>query len=580
MLLYSSASMFLARRAVWFSSFFVGAIFFVHILPAQEALTRDSSRKFNTPGTIHLISPETAKQAQESARNSIRPEITRTVDGWKIETPHFTVFTAENTQNAQIAASNLEALWAEAATVAAMWRDPAAAKLNRAKNEKAANPAFRQENPKIPVHFATLPLPDEKIARNSCLFSEDGGAFRLDITPSLIRNPEVHTQAVRHAVFQAVLAVGGERDYFPLWIQTGMAAVFSGQPLPASVDKWQALPAPGSATTLVDALRETRLEAETFQQAAHLWARYYLTANDAAHAAEFLNLLNAIHETHAPIFERIRQQDLAGAIHSPAAARHQAQAEIAGRVRNFMNQISAQQNSGTLLPAQWLREPGVGVPEVIWPDRVNILTTDPDAEPEMAPLPEAFKPIYPEMALILKLAGQVRGEISRLEKNTAAEIAPQVAETLAAEPEAEFSPTVFRYDPSDTPTGMRVYEHQIETPRETSGETPGKIPEKDAKRLARVYEAITAGPAAISATLDTDGTILFPLRDGQRLRELFHPRDRAYLVQYYEGDLVLSVTLKNGDVFHAVLREPVEKAGRQTVEILGYQPAAQDGGEE
>lgn len=578
MLLNSSASTAQMRRAARFFAFAAGLFIFAQISSAQVGTPDDFSRKFNSPGSIHLISPEVAQQVRESAQKSFRPVTTRTVDGWKIDTPHFTVFAAENTQNAQNAALSLETLWAEAATVADMWRDPAVAKLNSQERENPPKNDNSAEIQKIPVHFAALGLPGEKNARNSCLFSEDGGAFRLDITPSQIRDQETHTQAMRQAVFQAVLATGGERDYFPLWIQTGMAAVFSGQPLPASVDKWQALPAPGSATALVDALQESRLEVEAFQQTAHLWTRYYLTAGDAAHAAEFMNLLSTIHQTQAPIFERIRQRTLAGEIGQPAAARAQAQTEIAGSVRNFMMQASTKKGTETPLPAEWLREPGEGVPEVIWPTQVNVLTADPEAEPETVTLPEALKPFYPEMAMILKLANRVRGEISRQEQNFAPESAAKV---VGASPgEEAFSPTIFRYGQSETPDGMRVYEHETEAAQAAAEKAPRKIPEKDAKRLTRVYETVTAGQNAISATLDVDGTLLFPTRDGQRLEKLFHPRGRAYLMQYYEENLVLSVTLKSGDVFHVVLREPAERAGRPTVEVLGYQPAAQDAGDQ
>ncbi len=564
---------------------FILLTIFAHTVAADEnqvsGVRAGFSQKFSSPAVIRLVAPEVVKEETARALKTFSPQNTPTQRGRKISTPHFTLYTDMTAEDGARIATELEALWVEASLVAEMWRRPADAKIipadHREGNRGASGgvSSFREnvfpENQKIPVYFTPPLMGGNQKSQNSCRFSADSGVARLDISPSLLATPVAHGPALRQAVFQSVLMAGGEHHYFPQWIQTGLASIFSGQPLPASVDTWQTLSAPGGGVSMVDALRESRLDMDAFSFTAHLWTRYYLTADDGGNAPDFLKLLNTIYAAQSPIFETVRQKALAGEMLVSVELQNRSRAEVADSVRGFMNGVSAKDREGMFSQKEWLKDPHVGTVEVVWPRNVDILGNVPDAAPQEVPLPEAFKSIYGEMGVILKLAAKARAEVARQEMSpdTRAQMQPRVqADGGADEP---FSPAIFRYAEGASPGGMRI--HDNDKMAAGKGKT-SKIPENDRRRLERVYETIISGKDAISCTLDADGTLLFPSRDEKRLKELFHPQDRAYLLQYYDGDLVLSVTMKSGDVFHVVLQEAEQKGGHATVEILGYQPPA------
>lgn len=175
---------------------------------------------------------------------------------WYIQTEHFSVESSTGRADAAWAAHALEDTYQQARIITSMW--------GRVDVNAPNTPAWRN----IRVQIGKTPWRGEK---NSDIWNrsreDDENLLYWDVGKAQYVAPEMVLRQMRREFFHILLKIDGDALRFPRWIQDGLSACFSGEPLPIS-DKWI-----------------------TDSDMGNIWVRYILTADDAVRVSPFFKLL-------------------------------------------------------------------------------------------------------------------------------------------------------------------------------------------------------------------------------------------------------------------------------------------------
>lgn len=398
--------------------------------------------------------------------------------GWTFHSTHAHVVATTRREDAAWVAGQLERTWAEVARLADQWTD-----VHR-------RPGFGHGALSVvvtnePLHPRSMP---------------SGGAFlrnpEADIFVNLAAGSarlEDRLPAVRAEVFAAFLRVARQDLTLPLWVQTGLAAYFSGEPLPETSPSRLDPPAPFVPPTKGAWARLTLPErghapakAGSEDVQAAFWVRYLLEGDDAVHAYDFFDAMAAA-VARRPGDEMSFTQK-ARAV--PPLVKQRApdhpvsfQQLLAERIRNED-------------VAEWLADRNVGQPIL---------------NPHPADL--ALDKRHLEMVLILKLARR-----------------------FGAADDTRIQPKVYYLGGQEAVGAAAV------------------AATRNSLDVSALYRRLSDPAHVRWATIDTDGRLLLAT-DAERLLAVFAPTDRAYRTYQQEGRAVLEAAFATGEVYQAWLEE-------------------------
>ncbi len=291
--------------------------------------------------------------------------VRQTHQGWEVNTRHFSVSAATTREEAEAAARELESAWAEAGTLADQWT---AVHRRPTFGISAVGVILspRPGDPRTPIARGPRPWNDEPL-----IYIGTGGAGR---------QPAERRLELREEAFRVFLAVSGQDQTMPDWLQVGLAAYFADpqaavqppprlDPLAPKWDDAARLAVRRTAPGPVPSPAEDR-------QRGVLWTRYLLLGDDGRHA-------DALFEALAELARRAPIDGDGVLLRRPSGGRFATPAPPAdSKLARLVAAADVEQGF-----RNWLADPLVGQPVV-------------KAQPEDLPLGEAER----EMILLLKLA--------------------------------------------------------------------------------------------------------------------------------------------------------------------------------
>ncbi|MDO4551788.1 MAG: hypothetical protein Q4C96_11125 [Planctomycetia bacterium] len=480
-----------------------------------------NSQKFSFLKNLQLISEQNIENALQEAQKTWNFTAQRTVNGWNVETPHFSVYTTTDPKNASHIARELERTWLKAELIAQLWRAETFSGTPLKNSPKTSPKNFvrnvqsnMQKVSKIPAEPIFVYIFHQRENHHDstgrfCELAQNNDRWQIDINMSLNTGAALHQREIHRAVFQSVLLTGGESEIFPAWIQSGLESIFVGDPLPAEVDSWHTLPAVKNKISPVlnrIPYHEISGQEKKFRLAAHLWTGYYLTINDGQNAPDFFRLLHNIYLLSSESFKpgisgKNTQKEMEASEEKKRIAQTRAQVLTA----EFREKSFSEKHEFS--PSSWFMSPLRTTPLITWHEKVELITDQETTDPVMVPLPDSYQAILEEMGMVLKL-------IMRVEENP---------------------------------------------------------PHENTERLENVYKKIIQKQNIPFSTFDINGTLLLSGRDTLRFQQLFYPSERKYLIQDFDGERVLTATMKNGSVLHTAFKKPTAHNARPEIYILGYE---------
>lgn len=559
------------------------------------------------PSASRLCGKILPDEVMKAAVEDFSPEIRRSYEpGCVLESVHFWVeadsFWKRNAPELAASVQSLERICREAELTAALWRSPipnagqSGTSPQSAASFLAAAYDFSGKRIRLRVAVPTTDgsgsethsrsKPDRALGPNSssagltgsCRFEifEEGPMLTLELSDFSLLQESEWNQQIRRAVFRSVLHDGNESLLFPVWLQDGLEMVFAGIPSPSEKD----LPLVSFLPQLPVHSQEFQamnaaLQDSALQDSAALWVRYFLTSDDARN---FFPFWNALGQAYRDANEEWTQTQNAGAekpFSPPASSRWSGTSsrnqgtqsdseldfsdEIQSRLEFFARKLESQTQNETF--AGWRKAPDSGQVRVFWRPEAEVLNA-PVRENQPVPtlvLPDSRKKQLLEMAQVLKIANQYQ--------------------------------TVSSSNSGTETHGIRIYEfenprkfHQISAASEVTApdetetadaetadaEMTDAVTADDLQRLEDVYAWFARGSNP-RQTLGVDGTILSAALAPRQVETLFHPKDRAYLLQDYGGNPVLSATFEDGSVLHAILEKNGNASRVPKVRVLGVE---------
>lgn len=521
---------------------------------------------------------------EENARSHV--QILRSYKpGVLLESPHFLVEADENwSRNAQgltQVIQKMEAVRHEAEMTAALWRNTASIRNEMQNSKISLTPEFSGEKLRLRVLTpGTHPAADIEISRSErfenlnpnsekvCFFekTEDNNVLLTMEIPSVqaLEKAEVQTN-LREEIFQTVLYDGREDSVFPLWLQTGLTAVFSGErfsgkiPTPIRISQLQAASENGSPLDF------------QFQSASELWLCYFLSGNDSRQFFPFFSELNRLYKQ--------------GIFALKTASPEEIQRLFSRQMEDFVRH-GEQTPSNPMIPiTAWVNAPELQEPAVFWTPSVPVLNAEVrENQPfSVAQLPSEWKNVIQEMAVILKItaiyqtqntsrealvSGMKIVEFGKMKEFRALKKSDSYVKTEINNEEKE-GKTVSDADEETENSKYEMSTKMNEVTEENSESESDAVTSEDIQRLEDVFQWVSDSRSDFQ-TLYPDGSLLSSRWNSERLTFLFHPKDRAYLLQEYEGKNVLSATFQDGSAIHVIL-EPAKDGSRPSVRVLGYE---------
>lgn len=576
----------------------------------------DSSMKFGTAGgeisksvpfSKGILPPEILKAETEK----FSPDIRRSYSsGIALESFHFEVEAAGRwernaLQLAQVL-KQIEEIRYEADLTASLWRQPFfTADMRSGRMLLSPNKEQIPYRTSAPAKRMRLRICDSAVGMESsrssmkpCRLENRRGEVCLTITLSSIHDfqSEEFLRDAREVLFRSALHDGKENLIFPIWLQEGLTSVFAGGFGQESESFRKALSlselteisenaVKSNDSTGYGAVRNTEtlsarrlLEEDVlFKNSSALWVRYFLGANSGKTFFSFWGSLNRIcsfAEREMELRERENESKAWSSEQLLFQLSPQIQRESGDWLRLLKKASESRvegvySGSGTLAVqafggerpqnfAEWLQKPNSGeIP--VW-DSAEALVLNASVS-ENQPLPvqkltEKQKEAFGDMALLLQIVNAYRKANSEngfsLGKKT--EEGVLIQEFGKSRELRRFS-TIASHENLEENTQENV-SPDSDSEGEKTADDSQKVTAEELQRLEDVYAWFVSGESMVeSLFFDFNGYPVSPVLRDAELEKLFHPKDRAFLLQEYEGNPVLSATFTDGSVLHVILDE-------------------------
>lgn len=363
-------------------------------------------------------------------------------------------------------------------------------------------------------------------------------------------------RSLRRETFYSTLRDGQEDRIFPQWLQNGLADVFAGQ---------EAEPARRNGGDLLPSLSRLGSEPEDAHgQTAISLVRYCLTSNDGKAFFPFWDQLAKMYSAGRRSLGELDGNRLLSALEEKVRQNQMNSQEILGK---FFMEMGANPRNESF--ANWQNAltavSGGNAVRVFWFPEAQIL----NGETQETPLPrlcldETWKTVFLEMAQVLKLTNSSPQGRELQISQAAQETAPEtVSETqISGVKIQEFGgPQTQNFTPDR------------QEPSEAGSQTATA---EELQRLESVFDWLMKNPQG-ALSLNADGSIFSEYFVPGQLDKMFHPQDRTYLLQEYQGNLVLSATFQDDYVLHVIMEKSSQTSGAPEIRILGIEKPEKTG---
>lgn len=357
---------------------------------------------------------------------------------------------------------------------------------------------------------------------------------------------------LRREIFYTTLNDGQENRIFPQWLQNGLADVFAGQ---------EAAPSRGNENLQSQFFRLVNSPEDAHGQTAVSVVRYCLTSNDGR---IFFPFWAQLAQMYSIGYESLQELGGSRLLADLDAKTRENQNNSQEMLRRFFNKIESNAPYDTF--ANWqnsLTSISAGEPvRVFWIPEAQVLNAETsDGSLPKIGLDESWKTAFLEMARVLKLAGR-----------------SQQGQDVPSFSFPQADPTAGRYV-----SGVKIQEFGKD-PTENSSATPKELPKEDPqtasaedlRKLESIFVWLKKNPQG-AVTLNSDGSILSELFIPGQLDGIFHPGDRTYLLQEYEGNPVLTATFHDDYVLHVIKEKSPQTPGVSEIRILGIEKPEKPG---
>ena len=491
------------------------------------------------------------------------------VPGCTLESTHFLVETDpywkdRAPQLMKIVQLAEETRW-ESELVASLWRIPfftsstprnLDAPMVPSRDLKSGKDVLKPEFSGERIRLRIVTPENSSFQTGSCHLAQSDDGVVLTITTENLQEVDrlgLH-RSLRRETFYSMLRDGKENLIFPQWLQNGLADVFAGQ---------EAAPSKRSENLLSCLSRVSRDPEDAHGQTAVSLVRYCLTSNDGKAFFPFWDQLAKMYSMGCESLRELGGNRLLSALEEKVRKNQRNSQEL---LRRFFSEIESNPRNESF--AGWqksLTSVSVGNPvRVFWFPEAQIL----NGETQELPLPkidldESWKVAFLEMAQILKftsLSPQGRNfQNSQTAPGTTSESQSHGVKIQ------EFGENRTQdYSPSDQ-----------ESPEENSQ----TVTAEDLQKLESVFDWLVKNPQS-ALSLNADGSVFSEYFIPGQLNKLFHPQDRTYLLQEYNGNLVLSATFQDDYVLHVIMEKSPQASGVPEIRILGIEKPEKTGNQE
>ncbi|MCR5162398.1 MAG: hypothetical protein K6C40_00105 [Thermoguttaceae bacterium] len=467
--------------------------------------------------------------------------------------PYWTARTAQLVKIVQLA----EETRCESELVASLWRNPVFTSSNPRDLNAPMVPSqslnsgvnvLRPEFSGTRIRLRVVHPENSPFHVTSCQLTQEENQQFLLISAEKIQDFDRLglRRRMRREIFYTMLCDGQENRIFPVWLQNGLADVFSGQ---------EATPSRREENLLSRLSVLAQSPEDSHGQTAVSLVRYCLTSNDGKAFFPFWEQLARIYQNGGTSLQGLGQHCLLSALEEKIRENQRFSQGVMG---NFFRELESNRRNESF--TNWQKSltsvSGGDSVRVFWfPEAqvLNVETTEPQL-PRLG-LDESWKEAFLEMVQVLKMTDLGRN-----------------------------SPNFLSFLKTQTETASRVQTHGVKIQEFRENETPNsglaaqESAQEDSKtataeelqKLDWVFEWLKKDPQnAIS--LNADGSLFFENFTPGRLQKIFHPQDRTYLLQEYGGNLVLSATFQDDYVLHVIMEKSPETTGAAEIRILGIE---------
>jgi len=559
----------------------------------------------------------------EAGKEKFSPNIQKSfTPGIAFESLHFEVEPdfqwGQNTIQLSQVLKKVEEIRHEADLTASLWRQPFfVAKLGTGGISLTLNKEQVPYQTLIPAKRMRLrvvsPLPEAISAYSTpspCRLEYVRGEICLTIAISSIQDfqEEKFLRNVREVLFRSALHEGKEDRIFPVWVQAGLSSVFAGgmdcenefSKNPLLLSDLTEISRRASELNRSDFRngderktgmgQDSRLLEEDllFKGSSALWVRYFLGANSGKTFFSFWGILNQICSftekefEHREQWEGEKQTRNLSFEKSISVITPQIQRETWEWMRSLENLAESRNDRAYPLSGgmailnysdsvpqsfrEWCRDPNseeILVREVSEVPVLNAVVFGNQPLP-CQPLSEDQREAFSEMALLLQIVGTYRkensGNFQRQGKTEDGILIQEVGKPKELRKFSAIASGRAEENPSSVSISESSQKNAAEDLEKKNEEDPRKVTAEDLQRLEDVYDWFKSGDLMNRKLFfDFDGYPVSPILRHAEAEKLFHPQNKALLLQEYEGNPVLSATFTDGSVLHVILEEAKEK---------------------
>ncbi|MBR0191178.1 MAG: hypothetical protein IJQ31_03835 [Thermoguttaceae bacterium] len=442
----------------------------------------------------------------------------------------------------------------ESELVASLWRKPlftssTPRNLNAAmvpsRDLKSGKNALKPEFSGERIRLRIVSPKNSSFQTGSCHLAQTDDGVILTITAENFQELDRLglRRSLRRETFYSTLRDGQEDRIFPQWLQNGLADVFAGQ---------EAAPSRRTGNLIFCLSRVSSEPEDAHGQTAVSLVRYCLTSNDGKAFFPFWDQLAKMYSSGRESLRELGGNRLLSALEEKVRKNQMNSQEI---LRRFFNEIESDPRNESFVNWQnSLTSVSGGTPvRVFWFPEAQIV----NGETQELPLPrldldESWKVVFLEMAQILKFTSLSPQGTSSVNQSHGVKI-QEFGENRTQD-----------YSPSDQ-----------ESPEENSR----TVTAEDLQKLESVFDWLIKNPQS-ALSLNADGSVFSEYFNPGQLNKLFHPQDRTYLLQEYDGNLVLSATFQDDYVLHVIMEKSPQASGVPEIRILGIEKPEKTGNQE
>lgn len=480
--------------------------------------------------------------------------------GCTLESTHFLVETdpywrVSVPQLVKIVQLAEETRW-ESEVVASLWREPLFtastfrnlnASLVPSRDLKSGKDVLKPEFSGKRIRLRVVSPENSAFQPSSCHLDSTEYGVVLTITAEKVQELDRSDlrRSLRRETFYSMLGDGQEDLIFPQWLQDGLADVFAGQ---------EAVPSRRAGNLLFCLSRLGSEPEDAHGQTAVSLVRYCLTSNDGKAFFPFWAQLANMYSTGRQSLSELGGNRLLSALEEKVRQNQMNSQEL---LRKFFSEMDADPRNESFV--NWQNSltsvSGGNAVRVFWRPEAQVLNGE-TAKPSLARLglDESWKTIFLEMAQVLKFVS----------------LSPQGRDLQISQAASEAAWGTQAHGVKILEFGESQFPGPSPASQEPSNEDSQTATAEDLQKLELVLDWLIKNPQS-ALSLNADGSVFSEIFIPGQLDKMFHPQDRNYLLQEYQGNLVLSATFQDDYVLHVIMEKSSQTSGAPEIRILGIE---------